>query len=42
MLEQAWAATRSRWPGPARHHQPRASWTVPQPYADALKAADDD
>jgi hypothetical protein len=24
------------------HHQPRATWTVPQPYADALKAADDD
>jgi predicted HD phosphohydrolase len=24
------------------HHQPRATWSVPQPYADALNAADDD
>lgn len=24
------------------HHQPEASWTVPRPLADALKAADDD
>jgi hypothetical protein len=24
------------------HHRPRSSWTVPQPLADALKAADDD
>ncbi|HEX9259612.1 MAG TPA: hypothetical protein VF855_08750 [Acidimicrobiales bacterium] len=28
------------WAG--EHHRPRSEWTVPQPVADALKAADDD